>query len=215
MSALSHSAASAPNHFGPSASQRDKQSTHCVRHIFVRSNQRQKVSQPWSGLANLRPLGCDVGQRVNEHRERFTTGQRRCRSKYGVKARIASGAADALGGSTVVGHQVCLHHAEMRSCRLVGEVEHVKIDRYPTNAATHLEWIDSVINEVTKELRPCALLPVGRIPNPRLPGSVVAARPEGGVCTGGKGVPCGALVPVVTGQPPSRCGGDRVAKTHT
>ena len=42
-----------------------------------------------------------------------------------------------------------------------------------------------------------------------------AAGPEGGVCTGCKWVPCGALVPVVTGQPSPRCGGDRVAKTHT
>jgi hypothetical protein len=49
----------------------------------------------------------------------------------------------------------------------------------------------------------------------RLPGSVVAARPAGGVCTGCKRVPCGALVPVTAGQPSSRCGGDRVAKTHT
>ncbi|MDT5369375.1 MAG: hypothetical protein QOC62_3806 [Mycobacterium sp.] len=112
-------------------------------------------------------------------------------------------------------NKVCLIHAEMRSCRLVGEVEDVKVDRYPTNAATHLEWIDSSINKVTKELRPCALLPVGRVPNPRLPGSVVAARPEGGVCTGCKRVPCGALVPVTAGQPSSRCGGDRIAKTHT
>jgi hypothetical protein len=87
----------------------------------------------------------------------------------------------------------------MRSCRLVGEVEDVKVDRYPTNAATHLEWIDSFINEVTKKLRPCALLQVGRVPNPRLPGSVVAARPEGGVCTGCKRVPCGALMPVTAG----------------
>src|SRR6478609_7746944 len=69
----------------------------------------------------------------------------------------------------------------MRSCRLVGQVEDVKVHRYPPNAATHLEWIDSFINEVTKKLRPCALLQVGRVPNPRLPGSVVAARPEGTV----------------------------------
>jgi hypothetical protein len=91
----------------------------------------------------------------------------------------------------------------------------VKVDRYPTNAATHLEWIDSFINEVTKKLRPCALLQVGRVPNPRLAGSVVAARPEGGVCTGCQRVPGGALMPVTAGQPSSRCGGDRVAKTHT
>ena len=91
----------------------------------------------------------------------------------------------------------------------------MKVDRYPTNAATHLEWIDSVINEVAKELGPCALLPVGHVPNPWLPGSVVAASPEGRVCTGCKRVPCGALVPVTAGQPSSRCGGDRVAKTHT
>lgn len=166
---VGESAASTPNRFGPNASQRYKQSTHCGWHVFVWSNHREKVSQPWWGLANLRPLGRDLGQRLNEHCERFTTGQRRCRSKYGVKPRIASGAGDGLGGGTVVGHKICLIHAEMRSCRLVCEVEDVKVDRYPTNAATHLEWIDSFINEVTKELRPCALLPVGRVPDPRLP----------------------------------------------
>jgi hypothetical protein len=91
----------------------------------------------------------------------------------------------------------------------------VKVDRYPTNAATHLEWIDSIINEVTKELGPCALLPVGRVPDPRLPGSVVAARPVCGVCAGYKWVPCGALVPVTANQPSSRRIGDCVAKTHT
>jgi len=58
----------------PNSSQRFKQSTHCVRHVFVWSNQREKVSQPWRGLANLRPLGRDVGQRLNEHRERFAAG---------------------------------------------------------------------------------------------------------------------------------------------
>ncbi len=31
----------------------------------------------------------------------------------------------------------------------------------------------------------------------------------------GKTVPCGALVPITAGQPSSRCGGDRAAKTHT
>ncbi len=103
----------------------------------------------------------------------------------------------------------------MRSCRLVGEVEDVKVNRYPTDAATHLEWIDSFVDEVTKEFCPCALFPVGRVPNPRLPGSVVAAWPCGGVCAGYERVPCGALVPVTAGQPSSRCGGDCVAKTHT
>jgi hypothetical protein len=70
---VSESAASPPNRLGPNPSQRDKQSTHCGWHVFVRSNQREKVSQPWRGLANLRPLGRDLGQRLNEHCERFTT----------------------------------------------------------------------------------------------------------------------------------------------
>ena len=54
----------------------------------------------------------------------------------------------------------------MRSSRLVGEVEDEKVNRYATNAATHLERIDSLVNEMTKEFRPCALLPVGRVPPP-------------------------------------------------
>jgi hypothetical protein len=118
-------------------------------------------------------------------------------------------------GGTDVGHKICPIHAQMRSCHLVGEVQDVKVDRYPTNAATHFEWIDPVINEVTKELGPCALLPVGCVPNPRLPRSVVAARPEGGVSTGCQRVPGGPLVPVTAGQPASWCGRNRIAKTHT
>ena len=67
----------------------------------------------------------------------------------------------------------------------------MKVNRHPADAATHLEWIDSFVNEVTKEFCPCALFPVGRVPNPRLPGSVVAAWPVGGVCAGYERVPWG------------------------
>jgi hypothetical protein len=98
---------------------------------------------------------------------------------------------------------------------LVGEVEHPQVDRYSTDAATNLEWIDALIDEVTEELRPRTLLPVGGVPDARLAGSVVTARPTGGVCAGREGVPCGALVPVTTFQLSSRCGRDRVAQTHT
>ena len=103
----------------------------------------------------------------------------------------------------------------MRSSRLVGEVEDEKVNRYATNAATHLERIDSLVNEMTKEFRPCALLTVGCIPNPRFSGSVIAARAQGGVCTRCQQVPGGALVPVTAGQSSARCAGDRVGKAHT
>lgn len=152
---------------------------------------------------------------MSEYRERFTTGEGRRRCKHGIKPRIASGAGDGLGEGTVVGHQICCTHAEMRSCRLVGEIKDLKVDRYPTNTATNFKGIDSFIKEVTEQLRPCALLPVGRIPNPRLPRSVVAARPDGGVGTGCQLVSCGALVPVTARQPSSRCTSDRDSRAHT
>ena len=208
-------AASAPNCFGPSESQRHKQSTHRLGHAFVWSDQRKKVSQPWRGLANLRPLGRDIGQRVNENRKRFITGQPRCWSKYGVKPRIACRASDLLGSGTIVGHKVCLIHAKMGSSRRVGQVKDEKVNRYPTNAATHLERIDSVVNEMTKEFGPCALLTVGCVPNARFSGSVVAARAQGGVCTGCQRMPGGALVPITAGQSSARCAGNGVGKAHT
>lgn len=102
---------------------------------------------------------------MSEHYERFTTGKGRGRCKHAAKPRIASGAGDGLGERTVVGHEICFAHAEMRSCRLVGEIEDLEVDRYATNPATYLERIDSFIKKVPKELGPCALLPAGRIPN--------------------------------------------------
>jgi hypothetical protein len=59
----------------------------------------------------------------------------------------------------------------------VGEVEYLQVDRYSPNTATNLEWIDTLIDEVTEELRPRTLLPVGGIPDSRLAGSVVTAGP--------------------------------------
>ena len=68
----------------------------------------------------------------------------------------------------------------MRSGLLVGEIENLEVYRHPTNAATNLEWIDTLIDEVTEELSPRTLLPVGGIPDTRFAGSVVAARPPAG-----------------------------------
>ena len=76
--------------------------------------------------------------------------------------------------------------------------EYLEVDRYSTDTAMNLEWIDAFIDEVTEELRPRTLLPVAGVPDARLAGSVATARPPGGVCAGRKGVPCGALVPVIT-----------------
>jgi hypothetical protein len=81
----------------------------------VGSNQWEKVSQPWRGLTNLGSLGGDVGRRVSEHSERLTTGESRCWSEYSVESRIAGGASDGLDDGAVVGHEVVLVDAEMRS----------------------------------------------------------------------------------------------------
>jgi hypothetical protein len=103
----------------------------------------------------------------------------------------------------------------MRSGLLVGEVEYLEVDRYTTDAATYLEWIDTFIDEVTEELSPRTLLPVGGIPDTRFAGSVVTARPRGRVGTGHEGVPRRTLVPVFSGQLAPRCGRDRVGERHT
>jgi hypothetical protein len=148
----------------------------------VGSNQREKVSQPWRGLTNLRSLGGKFRQRVGEHSERFTTGESRCRSEYAVEPRIAGGAGDGLGDGAVIGHEVVLVDAEMRSRCVVGEVEDAKVDRYATNAAAHFERVDSLLDEVAKELRPGALLAVGCVPDARFAGSVIATGPASGIC---------------------------------
>lgn len=85
-------------------------------------------------------------------------------------------------GGTIVGNEVRLVHTKMRACLGVGEVEYVEVDRYSTDAAAHLEWVDAFIEEVPKQLRPCALLSTGRVPDAGIAGSVVAPGPEGGVC---------------------------------
>ena len=103
----------------------------------------------------------------------------------------------------------------MLSCRGVGEVEDVKVDGDATDAAAHFEWVDSLVDEVAKELRPGALLAIGGIPDARLAGAMVATGPAGGICAGGKWVAGGALVPIVTGELSSRCGGDRVTQAQT
>lgn len=77
----------------------------------------------------------------------------------------------------------------MRSGLLVGEVEYLQVYRYATNAATNLEWIDTLIDEVTEKLSLRTLFPVGGIPDIRFAGSVVTARSPGRVGTGNDGVP--------------------------
>ena len=206
------SAASATNFFGTKTSQCFEHSANRVWDVFVGSNQRENVSQPWRRLTDPRSLGCDVRQRVSEDGERRTTGESRCWSEYSVEPRVTGGAGDGLGEGAVVGHEVVLVDAEMRSC---GEVEDVKVDRYAANAAAHFEWVDSVFEEVAKELRPGALLAVGGVPDARLAGSVVAAGSAGGICAGGKWVACGALVPIAAGQLSSWCGCDRVTRAQT
>ena len=55
----------------------------------------------------------------------------------------------------------------------------MKVDRYATHAAAYFEWVDSLLKEVAKELRPRALLAVGCIPDARLASPVVAGRARG------------------------------------
>lgn len=68
---------------------------------------------------------------------------------------------------------------------------------------------------MAKELRPCALLAIGRVPDAGLAGPVVAAEPAGGICAGGEWVAGGALVPIAAGQLSSWCGCDRITQAQT
>jgi hypothetical protein len=68
----------------------------------------------------------------------------------------------------------------MRSRLRISEVEYLEVYRYATDAATNLEWIDTLIDEVMEELSPRTLLPVGGVPDTRFADSVVTARPPAG-----------------------------------
>lgn len=120
---------------------------------------------------------------MNEHGQRLTTGQRGCWSQYGIETGVAGGGRDGLGGGIVIRHQVCLAHLQMRTGLFVGEIEDLKVDRDPTDTATNLEGIDTVIDEVAQEFSPRTLLAVGGIPDTRFAGPVATARPRSGVAT--------------------------------
>ncbi|ORV80825.1 hypothetical protein AWC11_27590 [Mycobacterium interjectum] len=77
----------------------------------------------------------------------------------------------------------------MRPDLAVGEIEHLELGRYTTDAATNLEWIDTFIDEMTEQFSPRTLLPVGRIPDTRFAGSVVTTRPRGRIRAGHQRVP--------------------------
>jgi hypothetical protein len=118
-------------------------------------------------------------------------------------------------GGVVVSQKIRFVHTQMGSSPLVCEVEYLEGDRHATDAATHLEWIDALIDEVAEKFRPCTLLFVRCVPDPRLSRSVVTARPPGGVGAGRNGVTCGTLVPVGALERSPRCGCDRIGKLHT
>ena len=92
--------------------------------MFVRTDQREKVGEPWRRLTDLRSLGLDVGQCANEHGKCLTTGERRCRGQYGVEVGIAGGGGDGLSGGVVVGQKICFVHTDMGSSLLVCEVKY-------------------------------------------------------------------------------------------
>jgi hypothetical protein len=181
----------------------------------VWTDHRQKVGEPRRRLADLRSLGLDVGQGANEHGERLTTEERRCRGQYGVEAGIVGGRGDGLGGGVILGEEISFVDTQMGSSPVVCEVEYLERDRHSTHAATHLERVDPLIGEVAEELRPRTLLLVRRVPDRRFAGSVVAARSSCRVGAGPELVTCGALVPVGAGQLSPRCGGDRIGELHT
>ena len=137
---------------------------------------------------------------MSENSERRAPEQSRCWSQDSVESRITGGRGDGLGEGAVIGHEVVLVDAQMRSCPVVGEIEDLKVDRDATNAAAHFERVRPFVNEVAKELRPCPLLVVGGVPDTRLAGAVIATGPAGGICAGSKWVAGRALMPIATGQ---------------
>jgi len=97
----------------------------------------------------------------------------------------------------------------------LGQVEHLEVHRDPPDAAANLERVDTIIDEVAKQLRPRTLFAVGGIPDAGLAVAVVTARTPGGICAGHQRVPGGALMPVVAAQRAARRGGDRAVQAHT
>lgn len=109
-------------------------------------------------------------------------------SEDAVEARVSRSGSQSLGDPVVVGQQVVLVDVEMPADCQVGEVEHVEVDGRTPDAATELERVDAVVDEVAEEFGPCGLLLIGGVPHAGFALPVVPARSSGGVGEGGEGV---------------------------
>ena len=84
-----------------------------------------------------------------------------------------------------------------------------------SDAASELEGVDAVVDEMAEELRPRSLLLAGGVPDTGFALAVVPAWSSGRVGAGGEGMTGRTLVPPVAGEVPSRGGRDRAGVAHT
>lgn len=92
-----------------------------------------------------------------------------------MEAGVERSCCDRLRERVVIADEVVLVHAEVGSHRGVREIQNLQRDVHPANPPPHLEGIDSLVEEMTEQLSPRALLLAGGVPDARLTGSVVPA----------------------------------------
>ena len=132
-----------------------------------------------------------------------------------MEAGVERSYCDRLRECVVIAYEVVLVHAEVGSHRGVREIQDFQRDVNPANPPAHLEGIDSLVEEMTEELSPRALLLAGAVPDARLAGAVVPAGAASRVGAIDERMPGGALVPEAAGDVPTGRIGDRLGKVQT
>lgn len=152
---------------------------------------------------------------MGEDRQRLTSGERGGGSEHGVEAGVSCSCGDRLGDRVVVTDEIGLVDTEASAHDCVGQVEHLEGDEHPAHAPPDFERVNAVVDEMAEQFGPRSLLLARPVPYARFAGTVVAARPASGICTGCELVPGRALMSEATGDLSARCGGDRVGEAHT
>jgi hypothetical protein len=209
------SVSAAPNCIGAAECECSVQPSNGVRNWFVRSDQREQISESRRWLPDLGSLRLDRGQRVLEDGQGLATRKRSRRGEDRVEASSTRRLGNRLGDRVIVAYEVGFVDADVGTNGLVGQVEHFEHDVDAADSTPELERLDAFVDEVSKQLRPGRLLLTRCIPDARLSGAVVAAGASCGIGARGERASGGTLVPEMTGDLPARCGGNRVSDVHT
>lgn len=167
--------AACPDRFGASSGDGAIEPSHRVGHPFVWTNQREKVRESRWWLADVRTLRAHSRQRTREDDERLAVRQRRRRCENAVEPGRSRVSGDLLGDGVVVADQIGFGDAEKRPHPLVGEVEDLEVDGHAPDAASQLERIDPLADEVPEQLGPRRLLLTRCVPDAVIASPVVAA----------------------------------------